>query len=91
MTDALTTTFATAYRDAEARKAEAEEAARVKAEAEALAAVELHVYDPRPYPEAVPHDPSLYEATGIGALYGLPECERFLPELGDWRIGREPK
>lgn len=85
----LTTTFANAYREAEARKAAEEEAARAKAEAEALAAVELHVYDPRPYPEAVPHDPTLYEGTGIGALYDLPGCERFLPELGDWKIGRE--
>lgn len=86
------TAFAEAYREAEARKAQAQvEAAAENArrEAAALAVAELHhVYDPRPYPEAEPDDRSLYEGTGIGALYGFPDCERFLPDLGDWTIGR---
>lgn len=80
------TAFAWAYQEAERRKAEADEQARILAEAIQAALNEEHVYDPLPYPEAAPHDPRLYEGTGIGALYGVPGCERFLPELGDWRL-----
>lgn len=83
------TTLARAYREALERQAAAEEAERIAREAEAAAMAELHVYDPMPYPEAEPHDPTLYEGTGVGALYGLPGCEPFLAELGDWRIGKE--
>jgi hypothetical protein len=81
-----TTAFAQAWNEAEARQAAAEEERRRKEEAAALEAVALHVYDPRPYPEAVPHDPTLYEGAGIAVLYDLPGGERFLPELGDWMI-----
>ena len=80
------TTVAWAYRAAEERKAEAEEAARASAEAaEALARAE-HVYDPRPYPEAAPAEPALYEGTGVGFFYGLPGSEWVRAELGDWQI-----
>jgi hypothetical protein len=82
--DLMESVFARAYKDAEARKAEAQAREdRKNAEAEALMAAE-HIYDPMPYPEAEPHDSAMYRDTGIGALYGLPNCERFLPELGDW-------
>ena len=82
----LDTTLARAFKEAEERK-EREEAERAaRAEAAVLAAAADHVYDPGPEPD----DPSLYEGTGIGALYGLPGSERFLAELGDWTIGKEP-
>ena len=80
------TPMARAYREAERRKAEAEERARASAAAaEALAQAE-HVYDPLPYAEAAPHDPRMYEGTGIGGLYGLPGSEWVANELGDWRL-----
>ena len=83
----LDTTLARAFKEAEERK-EREEAERAaRAEAAVLAAAADHVYDPGPEPD----DPSLYEGTGIGALYGLPGCERFLGELGDWTLGKEPQ
>lgn len=83
--------LALAYRDAEERKAEREAEAQRRAEEAALAAVAFHVYDPRPYPEAVPSDESLYEGTSIGALYGFAGCEHVGLELGDWTIGKEPR
>lgn len=87
--DALESAFARAYKDAEERKAEEEAARQAKVEADALSDAAAHVYDPRPYPEAMPHDPTLYAGTGIGALYGLPDSEHFLAELGDWTLGKE--
>jgi len=84
--EALNTAFALAYREAQTRKEEAEALIRAKAEAAALEAEGLHVYDPLPYREALPLDPRMYEGTGIGALYGLPGCDHFLAELGDWRL-----
>jgi hypothetical protein len=42
-------------------------------------------YDPWPYPEAEP-DPSLYEGTGIGALYGLPGSEVHAWQLAGWNL-----
>lgn len=70
----LDSTFARAFKEAEKRKAE-EEARRVRLAEEALANG-AHVYDPRPYPEAEPADPSMYAGTGIGALYDLPGAGR---------------
>lgn len=80
------TAVARAYMRAEQEKAERD--ARRLAAAELLAAEldVLHVYDPAPYREAIPHDTRMYEGTGIGALYGLPGSERFLSELGGWRL-----
>lgn len=43
-------------------------------------------YDPLPYPEAEPHDGSLYEGTGIAALYGLPGGERHAYNLAGWTL-----
>lgn len=80
------TAFAWAWREAEERKAEAEEARRAAAEALAADLAEVRVYDPFPYPEAAPQDPRMYEGTGIGCLYGLPGSERFLRELDDWVV-----
>lgn len=42
-------------------------------------------YDPLPYPEAMP-DPSLYEGTGIAALYGLPGGEAHAWQLAGWNL-----
>lgn len=84
----LDTTFALAYREAVQVRRAAEEEARQAAERRAAALAEEQVYDPMPYAEAMPHEPRMYEGTGIGCLYGLPDCERFLPELGDWTIVR---
>lgn len=42
-------------------------------------------YNPMPYPDALP-DPVTYEGTGIGALYGLRDTERFLWQLAGWNI-----
>lgn len=42
------------------------------------------VYDPQPYPEAVPD--AAYEGTGIGALYGLPGCESHAWRLDGWNL-----
>lgn len=42
-------------------------------------------YDPLPYPEAEP-DSRLYEGTGIGALYGAPNCEAHLWQLAGWNL-----
>lgn len=86
LADALPTTFAAAWQEAEARKAAAEAEARARDEAMAA----QRIYDPRPYPEAEPHDLTLYEGTGIGALYDVPGCEHLLA-LGDWTLGKEPK
>lgn len=43
-------------------------------------------YDPLPYPEALPAEPRLYEGTGIGALYGLPETDCHLWQLAGWNL-----
>jgi hypothetical protein len=79
------TSVARALLDAKEEKAEREaELARRAAEEEA-AAHAARVYDPGQEPD----DPTLYEGTGIGALYGLPGSEKYLAELGDWTLGRE--
>lgn len=80
------TAFAWAWREAEERKAQAEEARRAAAEALAAELAEVRIYDPFPYIDAAPQDTRMYEGTGIGCLYGLPGSERFLPELGDWVV-----
>jgi hypothetical protein len=40
-----------------------------------------------PYSDAVP-DPNDYAGTGIGALYGFEDTERFLWQLAGWNIKR---
>lgn len=77
--------FAEAHQEAERRKAEAE--ARHRAELEAIAREEwsAHIYDPLPYPEAVP-DPRMFDGTGVGLLYGSRASAHLEPLLGDWRV-----
>lgn len=87
----LETAFARAFKEAEERDALLKEKLQQEQEAAALEAMAFHVYDPLPYPEAVPADPRMYEGTGIGALYGIPGSEHFLAELGDWTLGKEPR
>ena len=85
MSEPFDTAFAAAYREAERVRAEAE-AARLRAlEVAARAEWDAPIYDPFPYRDAFP-DPRMFDGTGIGALYGLPGSQRFLPELGDWDI-----
>lgn len=48
-------------------------------------------YDPRPYAEAEPADHSLYEGTGIAALYGLPGAEHHLSQLQGWNVRKESR
>lgn len=51
-------------------------------------------YDPMPYPEALPYPESMYEGTGIGALYGLsPMTPSQAASLVGWTItpGRYPE
>ena len=45
-------------------------------------------YDPMPYFGAEPQPSAWYAGTGIGALYGLPGSERFLPQLAEWTVWR---
>jgi hypothetical protein len=48
------------------------------------------VYDP--YPEgrdSAPADPTLYQGTGIGYLYGEEDTERFAWEFAGWTIRKD--
>lgn len=47
-------------------------------------------YDPWPYAEAEP-DLSLYEGTGIAALYGLPGGEAHAHLLNGWNVRKESR
>jgi len=38
-----------------------------------------------------PDDPTLYEGTGIGALYGLPNTDQFAYLMAGWTILRRPR
>lgn len=46
------------------------------------------VYNPRPYPEAAPLDPEMYEGTGIGALYNIQGSRHHLWQLAGWTLTR---
>lgn len=46
------------------------------------------VYNPRPDAQSAPADPSLYEGTGIGGLYGDAAGGRLLWQLAGWTLGR---
>lgn len=45
-------------------------------------------YCPWPYPDAEPADPLMYLDTGIGAVYGIMECDRHKWQLAGWNIVR---
>lgn len=46
-------------------------------------------YDPRPVPEATPHDRRMYDGTGIGALYGW--GTQGLWQTAGWNLTRRRK
>lgn len=48
-------------------------------------------YDPWPTAEAEPADTTLYEGTGIGALYGVPGSPDITPHLAGWNVRKEPR
>lgn len=45
-------------------------------------------YNPMPDKWSAPADPSMYEDTGVGALYGEAGGERLLWQLAGWSLGR---
>lgn len=48
------------------------------------------VYDPFPEGrESAPADPTMYQGTGIGYLYGEDDTERFAWELAGWTLGKD--
>jgi len=79
------TSFAAAWLEAERVKAKDEAEHRRQLEEAARAEWSAHIYDPLPYAEAAPN-PRMYDGTGIGVLYGLPNSARFVDELKDWRV-----
>lgn len=48
------------------------------------------VYDPFPEGrESAPADPSMYQGTGIGYLYGEDDTERFAWEFAGWTLRKD--
>ena len=53
-------------------------------------AVCSRTYDPFPEGrDSAPTDPTLYQGTGIGFLYGEDDTERFAWELAGWTLGKD--
>ena len=53
-------------------------------------AVCSRTYDPFPEGrDSAPTDPTLYQGTGIGFLYGEDDTERFAWEFAGWTIGKD--